>query len=390
MMKVKEWIRAFAGTTGGGNRVTGGSVLLFSLVVMGMVTLLTQQLIKSVSVGIFFSSSMVKREQAEMLALGGINVAIASLQKGLEPKKQRGVQDDKQKQRAGGFPFATFIQNVVPHLGRWQKFALTEEYDGVDGEVEVCITCEAGKIPTSQLFDAKKKDLSSLSTALFKQFGMKKIIATGGMAAQLKALYKKHPAPLRDVTQLACVAEHFSLPLFYEPQPYVAPGAKRRSSDDERVRPIALQDLFTTWRSAKQISPLFMTDAACAVIGVRRPQPTDSFKRVDRYKQLAQQFETLRKKKGEELFKGLQLLFDSKPKLSKELMGFFSLEIEPRFYSVLSCATVGGVKQVILAILEQVADHKAGDTGKKQGQSSKKSKEKKKRPHFVIRRLYWV
>ena len=65
-----------------------GSVLIFSLIIMGMVTLLTQRLLKNVSVGIAFGRTMIAREQAEMLALGGIRMAIAQLAPVCSQKKR--------------------------------------------------------------------------------------------------------------------------------------------------------------------------------------------------------------------------------------------------------------------------------------------------------------
>jgi|GEM_PF-2351004 len=365
-----------------------GSVLLFSLVIVGMVTILTQQLVKSVAVGVSFSTAMVRREQSEMLALGGITIAIAQLQKGLEPQRTRGVVSDEQKKQEKGFPFASYIKHIVPLLGRWQRYDLVKAYDGIDGRIDVCMSAEAGKIPTSLLYDEKKKSITALGQALFKNFQMKKIIGQGEFLKQLTSFYKKNSATLLDVTALAPLAQHFSVPLFYEPHAY----EEKKKYDDGPLKPIAVQDLFTTWYHGKKVSPLLMSDALCAVIGVRRPLQSDKQKRAKRYEQLAEQYKNLKRTKGEEMWKGLQLIFDTKPKLSKELLSFFSLEIEPRFYSVLSCASVNGVKQVVLAVIEQVADKDKDtkpDAGGRAGRDTQK-KRKRKRPSFVIRRLYWV
>ena len=45
----------------------------------------------------------------------------------------------------------------MPTLNRWQTFELTEEIDGLDGEIKLCITCEDGKLDLNQWYDFNKK-----------------------------------------------------------------------------------------------------------------------------------------------------------------------------------------------------------------------------------------
>ena len=80
------------------------------------------------------------------------------------------------------------------------------------------------------------------------------------------------------------------------------------------------------------------------------------------------------------------LLYDAKPKIPSEFSNLFSLEVEPRFYSVLCCATVAGVTQQLLAIIEREAP--PAPTVDRRGKDPKKSNEKQ--PLFAIRRLYWL
>lgn len=366
-----------------------GSVLLFSLMVMGMVTLLTQQLVKSVSVGIAFSSTMVAREQAEMLALGGISVAMAQLQKGMLPPKKE-AKAPEGAQAAERFNFASFIREILPVLGRWQTFALREECDGIEGQLQLCITCEEGKLPVAALYDEQKGDCSASTKELFKSFSIKKKVPEGALLAKCTAFFKKRSTRVSDVSAFAPVANELHLPIFYEP---IAEKTKQKGAaiDEEVVRDIALQDLCTTWRAEAKLSPLVLTDAVCAVLKLRRPQAADQLKRKTNFEELAKNYADALTKGNEIVWKTLQSLYEVKPKLSTEISNLFLPEIEPRLFSVLSCGTVAGVKQTVLAVIERVQKGKEAIQGDKKAQPvEKKGAPKETRPQFKIRRLYWI
>ena len=97
-------------------------------------------------------------------------------------------------------------------------------------------------------------------------------------------------------------------------------------------------------------------------------------------------YEKIKSGKGEALWKSITALYDQKPKLGADFDPLFSLEVEPRFYSVLSCATVAGVTQQLVTILEKITPP-AQSFGRR-GQEQKKKKEEQ--PLFVIKRLYWL
>ena len=124
------------------------------------------------------------------------------------------------------------------------------------------------------------------------------------------------------------------------------------------------------------------------MLKLRRPQGSDSEKRKDRYKQLAEQFDKLKEKKDEDMWKVLQTLYETKPKFSREVLSLFSLGVEPCFFSVISYGIVGGVTQRVLAVIERTQSAKP----KQQSPTKKESDAKKIAPSslFKIRRLYWV
>ncbi len=367
------------------NHNVSGAVLLFALVSMGVITVFTQQLIKSVSVGLTFTRSMVTREQVEMFAYGGISIAIAQLEKcyGQEKKKEQQVPSPEQSAAppVKKFLFPTFITTVVPHLNRWQEYVLQDNIDGVDGVIKFCITAEEGKIPVGWLFDEPARDLSATAKQLFKSFALTKKMPAGDFGNKLAAALKKRTHRMHDVSGLLPFAQEMKMPFWY------FPSEKPKNKKDPVVpAACALQDLCTTWCTSFKVNPLVLTNAACMLLGIRVPQPDDAVKRKDQYKQLAENFEKIKSSKGEALWKSITALYDAKPKLAAEFDQLFSLEVEPRFYSVLSCATVAGVTQRVVAILEKITPQ-APPAGRR-GQEQKKKKEEQSL--FIIKRLYWL
>ena len=130
-------------------------VLIFTLAALAFATVLTSQLMRMVSVGSTFDQAMIDRERAEMLALGGINLAITQLTIE-QPREKDEKLSPKEKDQRGKKEFTGFLERVLPNINRWQIFELKEEIDGIDGEVKICISCEDGKIDINKAFDFKK------------------------------------------------------------------------------------------------------------------------------------------------------------------------------------------------------------------------------------------
>lgn len=363
-----------------------GAVLLFSLVSMGIITVFTQQLMKSVSVGMVFTRNMVTREQVEMLAYGGISIAMAQLERCYEEEKKKEQptvvsEQAKQQEQQKKFSFKTFIMNLVPHLNRWQEFVLTDAVDGLDAQIKICVTAEEGKLPIAWLFDEPARDLSVSAKQMFKTFTLSKKSPAGDFGTKLAAALKKRTHRMTDLSGLVPFAQELKIPFWYAPP--VVPKTKK---DPVVPAACAVQDLCTLWCSSARLNPLVLTNATCMVLGIRVPKYDDADKRKEQFKQLADNYEKIKSGKGEALWKSITALYDQKPKLGADFDPLFSLEVEPRFYSVLSCATVAGVTQQLVTILEKITPP-AQSFGRR-GQEQKKKKEEQ--PLFVIKRLYWL
>ena len=251
------------------------SVLVLTLLIMSVVTIFTQQLVRMVFVGVYFVRRMVAREQAEMLAKGGISIAMAQL-----IVKEAAEKDEKDKDK----PIKDFLQQLLPNLNRWQTFELKEDLDGVNGRIQVCITSEHGKFPINYYFDFKQGKFKKEAANILKGLTVRGKLASGMFLKKLTEFLKKRKRKIDDITELVGVPGFEKINVFYNP-PRIPEGRKKPLANKE----IALQDFFTVWHKG-DIDPLLFTDSVLYLLGLRRPLATDSIKIKEKFKKIIENF----------------------------------------------------------------------------------------------------
>ncbi len=368
------------------------SVVIYTLMITSIIVLLSQQLIRGVFVGSNFIKTMVYRERAEMLALGGINVAIATLtydekeddkQKSEDQAKAESTKEETEKEFKGT---KRFLANVLPYLNRWHNFELKEKIDGIDGLIRICITCEHGKININEAFDFKKMEFKKEYHALLKDIELRGRLPAGEMVNRITEFFKKRKRKIDDISELQSISGLSSLDIFYKP-PVKAPKGKRSESNSS----LCLQDVFTTWTSDDKLDLLLLSDALCAIIGLRRPVADDAQSRKERFEQFIGNFKKEMAKDWLTHWKNLEQLYDQKPKILTEIKDLFAKEFGPKVFSVLSCGKVGHVEQQVLAIIrEEITQEKAGDKPKEATTEQKDTQQQKAEKTLRIVRLYWL
>ena len=371
-----------------------GSVILFSLMMIAIIALLTQQMMRGVWVGSSFIQTMIEREHAEMLALSGINVAIAQLtcderdkkEESSEEKKAANVKEDKESRG-----IKKMLGRVLPHLNRWQEFALKEPIDGVDGLMRICITCEEGKININETIDFKKMELKKDYETLFKRLAMPGRIPAGEIGPRILNFFKERQRKIDDISQLRSVPGFDALDIFYKPPELPAKGKKSEPNSD-----LALQDIFTIWSGTDKVDPLWLSDSMCAMFELRRPHADDAQTRRERFVKFGQEFKKEMAGDWDSNWKILDYLYDQKSKVIPDVKGLFTKQFGPRVYSVLSCGKVGQVEQQLLAVIREEDVKKKGAV-KSQGATSNEKKaatgldqEKEEGKRFRILRIYWL
>ena len=367
-----------------------GMVLIFSLMILSIIIILTEQLIRSVMVGSNFTKTMISREHSEMLTLGGINIAIAQLTFEREEEK-KGEADpskaDGQKK---------FVLSLISSLNRWQTFKLDPKIDGFAGQISICISSEQGKININEAFDFKKQEFKKTYQSLMAGLSIPGKIPEGEFAKRLTEFLKRRCKKLYDVTELIDVPGFERLDAFYTPPTKPQKGNSQPNVD------LALQDIFTAWTEDEKLDPLLLSDSLCAILGIRRPRADDNIKLQERFKKLASEFKDDWGKDWDANWKHLQEIYENKPRLLANMKDILVEKFRPKVYSVLSYAKVEQVEQQVLAIIKEVEEKSSSqEQGKEevgdkkpaenlQTQPSDKKTGKKNQKFFKIVRLYWL
>jgi len=358
-------------------------VLIFTLAALAFATVLTSQLMRMVSVGSKFDQAMIDRERAEMLALGGINLAITQLTieqpRGKEEKLS--PKEEKERKKKG---FTEFLERTLPHMNRWQLFELKEEIDGIDGEVKICISCEDGKIDINKAFDFNKGVFKLEYEPLLKTLQLTKEKTKESFLTKLAAYLKKRKRNVSDLSELLEeptleITKHFYVP----PERADNPKLSKPNTD------LAIGDIFTIWGKNGQLEALFLSDALCSILNLRRPAAHDAKFLAEKFKQITKEFDPGLDQNQEKFWKIVRPIYEQKSSFKIKDRKIFSPKFEPRVYSVLSSGKVGTVQQHVLAIIKALPEKKAAKEPK--AEEKKEEKEKKRTVRrFKVLRLYWI
>jgi hypothetical protein len=378
------------------NKKNDASIVVISLMLLSVIILLTEQLFRNTYVGASFTKTMVERECAESLALGGINLAISQLivDEGTEEDKKGKslLKQSKETETEGDkkdfSPVQKFLYKVLPHLNRWQVFDLDEKTDGIDGFVKICISCENGKINLNEIFDFEKQVFLPEYDALLKALEIEGEMKGGEIATKLEEFLKNRRKKIYDISELHAIEGFENIDVFYKP-PKVASKKGERSGPNQNV---ALQDIFTVWTEDSKMEPAMLSDSMCAILGFRRPISDDSKTMDDKFKQFATSFKENIGANIEENWQIFEPIYVDKPSFLQNIQNVFSKQFGPTVYSVLSYGKVGNVEQGILAIIKK-ADEKKQPQEKKDASlkvEEEAKKEEEDKVFFKVVRLYWI
>jgi hypothetical protein len=169
-----------------------GFIIPLTLMILSISIMIVSYIYIRTSVFIPYIDVMAKREQAKMLALGGVNIALEQMLKKdkdgpsinsgrMESKKTdtpdsgRANAENSRSQKPD--PAKQLLKNTLPALNRMQTFALKEEVDGLKGEIQIMISCEAGKIPINDVWDFEAQKFIELEDGAS---GQNVVIQPGG------------------------------------------------------------------------------------------------------------------------------------------------------------------------------------------------------------------
>jgi hypothetical protein len=294
----------------------------------------------------------VEREQARMLALSGIQIAISQLSPEIDEKEKSDPNKVLQKK------YGAYLE----HAAHWQSYTLKESTDGIDGTLLVYITNESGKININGLYNQKEKKFVIAAEA-------KKILTLIGEKLQPftkssnvydsfeRFLQQREDKPLDDVSQLLAI-ESLKLPLFLS-----------KPEKAENNIP-AITDIFSIDIQTPPLQALALSQSLAQLFGFKMVTAADE-QNNKRIQDVAKKLKPTMDWAKEWEATGAQLLGKPYTEVTPELKALFDQKLELKMFSVIAHATVGTVTQKVYAVIELVTD-------------------KDKHESFAIRKIYWI
>ncbi len=362
-----------------------GYIMIFTLIMISLLTALVTYLANRSIPYISLSATVVERERAKEIALGGIQMGLSQLAwaaADTKEKKEQPTDEKKGEQNKTLEQDERFLEKILPRLNRWNSVKLTKKNDGIDAQIHFAIMCEDGKLNINEIYDFQKhafigkggnpqEDYEKLMEAFFKELEKK----SGGkeLFKSFAAFLKNRTYKINDVTELLTIKafEPFKNKLFYEP-PRIA--KKEAESQEKKQATIYLTDIFTVYSQEKLIQPWLLSNSMCALLNLETSHSGDIEKRTKSIKKWVEDFKQDAKWDRDwdkELSSVYGKKFNIVPKFIKPLL---ATRFGPTVFSVLSYGRVGEVTQRFLAIVEK----------------GKPSQEQDGRADVTIRKLYWL
>jgi hypothetical protein len=355
-----------------------GYILLLTLLMLAASVMVVTYISTRGSAYLPFMQTMVDREKAKFIVLGGVQVAIAQLSKKAEPKKEAGspsspVKPGPQASSAEQNDIQ-LLTDILPTINRWQQFSLKEEIDGVNADLKICLMCENGKININNLYDFEKKEFvgkeigKTIAQAIFTR--VQEEMGISDLFPAFERFLKGRTTKLVDVTELFTNNDFlpFKRYQFYDP-----PTQEKNKSQGTK-RPFYLTDIFTTHTKKIHIQPWLLSDSLSGILGLKRATAEDA---AQRKKIVGDWLKSFKHSSnwGADWNKILKPVYERElQSLPKGIESVFDKVFEPVVFSVLVHGTVGTVTQRIFAILERSKRDKAADAGYE----------------VTIKKIYWL
>lgn len=337
-----------------------GFVLIVALIIITVAIVLTTYMFNQGITHRLFARTVVDREKAQRLALGGVQVALSQL--ALKATDTSLAQEPEK-----------LLNAILPVINRWQYFEFKQEIEGVDGKLMLCIMCEEGKIDLNRIFDftnksfvgegQKRGDIKKIMPLFFAKLRL--LVGDHDLFTDVERFLKARSRKITDVTELLNIKEFavFKDKIFYEPP----------QTEEKGERPVYLLDLFTVHSGKAVLEPWLLSDSLCAILGLRRAQAGELKKRSEARTAWLKDFKPQAKWTAD-WDQRLKPVYDRDfSTLPGGIEAFLSPQFEPRTFSVLSYGTVGTVTQRLYAIVER-----------------QPTSEKRSSSQFITKKIYWI
>lgn len=349
------------------NNASQGYILVLTLIILSIMVIMVTQLFNKGRTHLYFAKTMIEREQAKQLALGGLQLAMNQLVVNPEKDEQQKSDEKSDGKKEKQDQNLLFLKKNLSHLNLWQEYKLSDEIEGIDGNVKFCITSETGKIDINKIFDFNSKkflhegaaegDMKKAINVLFAS--AKKFLNNKDLSEAFEKFLKQRQYKVQDVTELLAIEEFqnvFKDRVFYEPP----------ITEKKEQRPVYLTDIFTVWSEQPDMNVWLLSDSIRALFALKRSEINEQEQKsieqlLSNIKSVSGDLKTVWETSLEKLY-----LREFKA-VSTDSTMMLSTKFRATMFSVLSYGTVGKITQKVLALIE------VQDPAK-----------------FLVKKLYWL
>ena len=347
-----------------------GYILVLTLLIISASVILVSRLINRSMGNKRQSRLLIDREKAKMIALGGLQIAISQLSllettttaPATTPTTSPAPAPGAAAKPTADQDQKKLVAKIVENTNRWQKFILKEPIDSIDGELELYISSEAGKINLNSLYNFNDKKFMVEGTFDAKKIvqllaeKLKPVLGESNFAEVLERFLKAHDGPVDDITELGALKEFKKI----HEQLFIAPTST-----------FALTDLFTAWGADRDLQPLLISTSLGSVLGFKK-STQDAEKLLAERRELAKKFKTP-SSWAQDWDKTLAPLYGKEyTNIPQEIKNLLSTKFEVSYFSVVSYGKIGTITQKVYAILEKEKTLSDNST------------------RYIIKKLYWL
>lgn len=341
-----------------------GYVLVLAVSVIAIISIVLASVVTRVIVFNRVNHALVAREQARLLALSGLQIALAQIT--YRPEKSSESATKKQDKKSEKVDVMAEVRRIGPLLNHWQTFAFTRASEGIDGSCEIYIASEYGKINLNELYNFYKKKFVKSPVDGFKVcqlIGEKLASLTHEheFAQNLDAFFKERGRPLDDITQLLADKRFSRL------KNYIMMA----QNDGRQGDPMSLLDLFTVETKRIGLQPWFLSRSVSLLLGCSEVRYGDK----ELWAKLGEKLKPSAKMEWKQVWDELLMPVYKREfsLLPAEIRGLFSQEFETAPFSVVSYGRFNEALVKIYALIYMF-----------------KEEHETKAERFCIKKLYWM
>ena len=341
-------------------KTPNGYILITTLLIVSLAITIGTYIFNRGSIFLPFSNAIIHREQAKQLvegALQKITAQLAEIPQKKESENNNEAPEDKKKSSDKLFILREEFLRILSLLNQLQIFKLTQESDGIEAEIKMCLASQQGKININSIYDFENKkfiqkqkgsaDWKAILQELCKRIETK--TNSKNLFAAFEKILQAREYPFDDVTELLAntsFAQAFSNNIFYMPRPKEPNTVSIQAA-------LYLTDIFTISDDQENINPFLLSHSIAQLLELTDAHQQDPQKRNELIQNIAKNMkEKFNWNKDWKTF--LQPLYQKELNAVNTLfIPLFTKDFAPNSFCVTIEATVQQVTQRAFAIIKR-------------------------------------